>query len=155
MATENYSNSSLIADKNEVLIHEFHERLIKEFTKQISESIGNIQEPIVEKKPDVQKDSRSAQTIKDVPARQQEEHDGPDKINKIRNEVATTQSTEMLNPDKQSEIMEIVKARNEEFERELHRITSEDNNTIKSAAQKFKDELMDNARKQLTEKNMA
>jgi flagellar hook-basal body complex protein FliE len=85
-----------------------------------------------------------------LPARLREEHNGPDKINEIRNKVS--RSIKILNPDRQSEMMENVRARNEEFERELHRIISEDNDTIKSAAQKLKDELMDNARKQLTEK---
>lgn len=156
MPTENYRNSFLMADKNEELIRELHERLMKEFMKQISESISNIREPIVENKTDVREnDSEAAPAIKEVPAPPQEEHSGPDKINEIRNEVAATQSAEPLSPDKQSELMEIVKQRSEEFERELHRIASEDNNTIESEAQKFKDELMDNARKQLTEKKNA
>ena len=145
-----------MTDKKEALIRELHERLMKEFTQQISESISNIQEPIVENKPDERKnDSGSAPANKDVPAPLEEEHSGPDKINEIRNEVAATQSAEILNPDKQSELMEIVKQRSEAFERELRRITFADNNTIESAAQKFKGELMDNVRKQLTEKKYA
>lgn len=153
----------MMINKNKELIRELHETLMKEFMEQISESISNIQEPIVENKPEVRKnDSGSAAAIKEVPApakeapaSQQEEHSGPDKINEIRNEVAATQSAEILNPDKQSELMEIVKQRSEAFERELRRITFADNNTIESAAQKFKGELMDNVRKQLTEKKYA
>ena len=144
-----------MAHKNEALVRELHERLMKEFMKQISESISTIQEPIVENKPDVRKnDSGSVPAINEDLAPPVEEHSGPDKINEIRNEVAESQPAELLNPDKQRELMEIVKQRSEEFERELRRIASDDI-TIESAAQKFKDELMDNAHKQLTEKKYA
>jgi hypothetical protein len=142
-----------MADKNETLIHESHERLMKEFMKEISDSISNIQEPIIENRPDVREnDSGWPPATDGVPAPWQEEHSGPDKINEIRNEVAATQPTGILNPDKQSELMEMIKQRSEEFERELRRIVSVDENTIASAAQKFKDELMDNTHKQLTAK---
>ena len=50
--------------------------------------------------------------------------------------------------------MEIVKQRSEKFERELRGLKSLNKNAIESAAQKFKDELMDNVRKQLTEKKL-
>ena len=143
-----------MAAKNEKIIRELHERLMKKFMKQISESISNIQAPLVENKPDVPKNDSGPGPIEEVPAPPQEEHSGPDKINEIRNEAAATQSVEILNPDKQSELMEIVKQTCEEFERKLRRIASIDSNTkiIESAAQKFKDELMDNVRNQLTEK---
>ena len=141
-----------MASKNETLIHESHERLMKEFMKEISDSISNIQEPIAENGPDVSaNDFGRPPATDDVPAPWQEEHSGPDKINEIRNEVAATQS--ILNPDKQSELMEIIKQRSEDFERELRRIApSVDANTIASAAQQFKDELMDTVQKQLTAK---
>ena len=143
-----------MAAKNEKIIRELHERLMKKFMKQISESISNIQAPLVENKPDVPKNDSEPGPIEEVPPPPQEEHSGPDKINEIRNEAAATQSVEILNPDKQSELMEIVKQTCEEFERKLRRIASIDSNTkiIESAAQKFKDELMDNVRNQLTEK---
>lgn len=140
--------------KNETLIHESHERLMKEFMKEISDSISNIQEPIVENRPDVRaNDSGWPPATDGVPAPWQEEHGGPDKIIEIRNEAAATLPTGILNPDKQSELMEIIKQRSEDFERELRRIVSSvDENTIASAAQQFKDELMDNVQKQLTAK---
>lgn len=143
-----------MADKNETLIRESHERLMKEFMKEISDSISNIQEPIVENRPDVRENEPGWPPATDgVPAPWQEEHSGPDKLNEIRNEVAATQPTGILNPDKQSELMEIIKQRSEDFERELRRIvTCVDENTIASAAQRFKDELMDNAQKLLTAK---
>jgi hypothetical protein len=143
-----------MADKNETLIHESHERLIKEFMKEISDLISNIQEPIAENGPDVSaNDFGRPPATDEVPAPCQEEHSGPDKINEIRNEVAATQSTGILNPDKQTELMEIIKRRSEDFERELRRIVpTVDANTIASGAKQFKDELMDNAQKQLRAK---
>jgi len=148
-----------MAKKNEARIRGVHERLLGEFMQQINESIRNIRGPTDEGESDVRKnDSGSDTAIKEVPAPPQEEHSGPDKINEIRNEVAATQppettpSTEILDPNKQSELMEIVRQRSEEFERELHRLPSLDDNAIESAAQKFKGELMENVRKQLTEK---
>lgn len=142
-------------DQNKQLVRELHEKLMKDFMEQISESISNIQEFIAENTSNLHKnDSGSVAAVKETPAPPQEEHSGPDKINEIRNEVAATQPAVPLNPDKQSELMEIVKQSCEEFERKLHRIVSEDQSTIASAVQKFKDELMDNARKKLTEKDM-
>jgi hypothetical protein len=37
-----------------------------------------------------------------------------------RNEVPATQSTQTLNPDKQNELMEIVRRKSEEFEHQHH-----------------------------------
>lgn len=144
-----------MADKNETLIRESHERLMKEFMKEISDSISNIQEPIVENRFDLREnDSGWPPATDGVPSPWQEEHSGPDKINEIRNEVAATQPTGILNPDKQNELMEIIKQRSDEFERELRRIVSVDENTLASAAQKFKDELIDNTHKQLIAKKV-
>lgn len=143
-----------MADKNETLIHESFERLMKESKKEISDSIGNTQQPIAENGSDVSANDFERPPVTDeVPAPWQEEHSGPDKINEIRNEVAAPLSTGILNPDKQYELMEIIKQRSEDFERELRRIVpSVDANTIASASQQFKDELMENAQKQLTAK---
>lgn len=136
-------------------IGDLHQRLMKEFIKQISDLISNIPGSIPENKTNTPKvDCQSPPaipTIKEVPP-PPENHNGPDKINEIRNEVAATQSAQALNPNKQSELLEIVKRSSEEFEHELRRIVSHDDNTIESAAQKFKDELMENVHKQLTEK---
>jgi len=134
-------------NRNEKIIFELHERLMKEFLKQIGELISNIQGPTIESKADVIKDdSRVIPPIEEA-LLPQEDHSGLDKINEIRKEVAVTQSAEILTPDKQSELMEIVRQRSEEFERELRRIAFLDNDTIESSAQKFKDELMDNVSK--------
>ncbi len=143
-----------MAAKDEKLLQELHETLMKEFMEQIGESIDNIQG-----NPDTAKnDSGSASTNESL-APTQEQHYGPDKINEIRNEVATTPSAAILNPDKQSELMEIVRQKSEAFDHELHSLvssnTSADSYTIESAAQRFKGELMNNFRKQLTERNYA
>jgi hypothetical protein len=145
-----------MARKNKKIIGELHERLMKEFIKQISKSIGNIQRPVIENKADVAKDdSGSGSATEEILAPPEEQHSGPEKINEIRTEVAGTQSAEILNPDKQSELMEIVKQSCEEFERELKRIPSVDNDSVESAVQKFKEELMANVCNQLTEKKYA
>lgn len=143
-----------MTDRNETLIHESHERLMKEFMKEISESIGNIQEPIAENRPDERLCySGWPRETDGVPVPWQEEHSGPDKINEIRNEVAATQPTVLLNPDKQCELMEIIKQRSEDFECELRRIVpAVDANTLASAAQQFKEELLENVHKQLAAK---
>ncbi len=142
-----------MAEKNEARIRSVHERLMREFVQQISESIRDIQQPADENKSDVRKNGPgSGPEIKEGPERPQEEHAGPDKVNEIRSEVASTQSTEILNPDKQSELMEIVRQKSEKFEWELRRMSSLDKKTIESASQKFECDLMDNVRKQLTEK---
>lgn len=142
-----------MAEKNEARIRSVHERLMQEFVQQISESIRDIQQPTDENRSDVRKNGPgSGPQIKEGPGRPQEEHAGPDKVNEIRSEVASTQSAEILNPDKQSELMEIVRQKSEKFERELRRMSSLDKETIESAAQKFECDLMDNVCKQLTEK---
>jgi hypothetical protein len=141
-----------MVNKNEQQIAKLHERLIKDFIKQIATSIRDIKEPIAENKSMTPKnDGGSAPTVEKVSTPRQEE-EGPDKINEIRSEVAATESAEMLNPDKQIELMEIVKQKSEQFELQVRRMQSMDDNTLETAAQKFKNELMDNVRKQLTEK---
>ena len=120
--------------------------------KQITKSITKIEGPIGEIRPDIHKDAREPGTkVRGSPEPPREEHGGPDKNNDIRNEVADTQPSEVLNPDLQRELMEIVKRRCDEFERELHHITPDDQETVQHATQKFKDELLDNARKKLTQ----
>jgi hypothetical protein len=147
-----------MANKNKALILGLHERLMKQFIKQISESISNIHEPITGNKSDSRKDDALVTTESSALP---QEHSGPDKINEIRNEAAATQSekttqlAQILNPDKQSELMEIVKQKCEEFERELHHLASEDNNVFEEARQKFKDELMGNTHKELAKKRYA
>ena len=125
--------------------------------RQISEFIRNIQVPADENMSDVRKNDPDSDS-QETRALLQEEHCGPDKINEIRNEVTAEQSTEtrqtieIRNPDKQKELMEIVKQRVEKFERELRGLKSLNSKAVESAAQKFKSESMDLVRKQLTEK---
>jgi hypothetical protein len=136
--------------KDEQQIRELHERLITDFMKQLDASINNSKEPITENKSEARSDIGLTPKTKELPASPQEEYGGPDRINEIRKEVAATRPAEILNPDRQSELMEIVRGRCEEFERELRRMPSLNSNIVESAAQQFKDELMDNVRKQLT-----
>ncbi len=151
-----------MAKKNEARIHEAYERHMKEFMREISGPISNIYTSAGESKFDARKiDPEPSSPRKEFPAPLQEEHRGPDKINEIRHEAAaaqspeTRQSIEIRDPDKQQELMEIVKHRSEKFERELSGLKSLNKNAIVSAAQKFKGELMDNVRKQLTEKKLS
>ena len=145
--------------KNKVRIDEVYERHMKEFVRQISGAIRDINTPAAEKMVDTRKtDPATPSASEEVPAPLEEEHSGPDKINEIRNEAAaaqlpeTPQSIAIRNPDKQKELMEIVKQRGEKFERELRGLESLSKNAVESAVQKFKDDLMENVRKQLTEK---
>ena len=146
-----------MAKKNEIRIDEVYERNMREFMRQISEFIRNIQVPADENMSDVRKNDPDSDS-QETRALLQEEHCGPDKINEIRNEVTAEQSTEtrqtieIRNPDKQKELMEIVKQRVEKFERELRGLKSLNSKAVESAAQKFKSESMDLVRKQLTEK---
>jgi hypothetical protein len=156
-----YIKPFLMAEKKEARIREIHERFLEKFMHQIVESLRNIHGPAGTNESAVGKnDSGPDQSIKEVPTPLQEEHGGPDRINEIRNEVAATQSdetgqpAEILNPDMQCELMEIVRKGSEAFELELRRMPSLDKSVIESAAQKFKDELMDNVRNQLKEKNI-
>ena len=148
-----------MAKKNEVRIDEVYERHIRKFVRQISGAISDINMPSAENLVDIRKtDPAAGSANKEVPAPLEGEHSGPDKINEIRNEAAaaqlpeTRQSIAIRNPDKQKELMEIVKQRSEKFERELRGLKSLNKNAIEFAVQKFKDDIMENVRKQLTEK---
>jgi hypothetical protein len=146
-----------MAKKNENTIDEIHERHMRKFMRQIRGAIRNINMP-AESLPDVRNaDAGPGSTSGETRASIQEEHSGPDKVNEIRNEVVAPQSEEtrqsiaIRNPDKQKALMEIVKKRSEKFEQELRDLKSLNSHAIESAAQKFKSDLMDNVRKQLTE----
>ena len=148
-----------MAKKKEVRIDEVYERHMREFMRQITGSIRDIDTPTTENTGDIPKtDSAAGSASKEAPAPLEEEHSGPDKINDIRNEAAadqlpeTRESIAIRNPDKQKELMEIVKQRREKFERELRGLESLSKNAVESTVQKFKDDLMENVRKQLTEK---
>jgi hypothetical protein len=148
-----------MAKENEARIHEAYERHMNEFMRQINGAIRDINLPAAENMLDMGKtDPAPGSGSKEVPAPLEAEHAGPDRINEIRNEAAavqlpeTRQSIAIRNPDKQRELMEIVKQRSEKFEHELRDLKSLNKNAIESAAQKFKDDLMENVRKQLTEK---
>ena len=148
-----------MAKKNEAMIHEVYERHMRGFKRQINGAIRDINTPTAENMFDVRKtDPGPGPPRNEVPAPLQEEHSGPDKIKEIRNEAAaaklpeTRQSIAIRNPDKQKELMEIVRQRSEKFERELRGLKSLNKNAIESAAQKFKCDLIDNVRKRLTEK---
>lgn len=134
-----------MACKNENKIRELHEKVMKEFVNQIDESISSIPIPIVEYRDRLFEDDATANE-----ALGEEEHSGPDKIYKIRNEAAATQLIQTLNPDEQLELMEIVKQKSEEFECELRCIPFVDIETFESSTRKFKEELMHNVHNQLT-----
>ncbi len=146
-----------MAKKNEVRIHEAYERHMEEFMLEIRGAIRNIYTPAAVI--DVHKtDPDLGSTRNEFPAPLQEEHSGPDKVNEIRHDAAAAQSPEtrksieIRNPDKQQELLEIVKHRSEKFERELRGLKSLSKNAMESATQKFKGDLIDNVRKQLTKK---
>jgi len=83
-----------------------------------------------------------------------QELDSPDMINVIRNKV-TAEALVILNPDKQKELLDILKQGYEEFKHLLRGIVSEDNSRANLATQKFKDEILFKTQKQLAEKKHA
>jgi hypothetical protein len=132
-------------EKKETLIRELHERLMTKFMDRIGESIGGIQ-MVADTKAD---DDRTKGADPDP---QGQELDSPDMINVIRHKVTDAEDLVILDPDKQKELLEILKQGYEEFQHLLRGIVSEDNSRSKLATQKFKDELMANTQRQLAEK---
>src|SRR5687767_2975387 len=101
-----------------------HERFMGEFKQQIGDALHDIRGPTDKDESIIrQNNAGSDLSAREVQEPPQEEHGGVDKINEIRNEVAATQSIDsgqsatILNPDKQRELMEIVRQRSEDFER--------------------------------------
>lgn len=135
--------------KKETLIRRLHESLMKKFMDRIGESIRGIQMGVAGTNAD---DSRTTAADPDMPG--QEVH-SPDLINEIRQKVAETQAFLILNPDKQNELLEILKQGYEEFKHLLRGIVSEENSRAEHATQKFKDEILFNTQKQLAEKQHA
>jgi hypothetical protein len=132
-------------EKKETLIRELHERLMTKFMDRIGESIGGIQ-MVADTKAD---DDRTKGADPDP---QGQELDSPDMINVIRHKVTDAEDLVILDPDKQKELLEILKQGYEEFQHLLRGIVSQDNSRSKLATQKFKDELMANTQRQLAEK---
>jgi len=132
-------------EKKETLIRELHKRLMTKFMDRIGESIGGIQ-MVADTKAD---DDRTKGADPDP---QGQELDSPDMINVIRHKVTDAEDLVILDPDKQKELLEILKQGYEEFQHLLRGIVSGDNSRSKLATQKFKDELMANTQRQLAEK---
>lgn len=132
--------------RKDILIRDLHERLITKFTDRIGKSISNIQLPVANNKAD---DPDTTKTPQDEP---RQEINSPDKINEIRNKVAAEQTLQILNPDKQNELLEILNQGYEEFVHKLREIVPEGSSRAKRATEKFKDELMINTQYQLAEK---
>ena len=135
-------------EKKETLIRRLHESLMKKFMDRIGESINDIQLTVSNTKGD-----HDHTNVAD-PDPQGQELESPDMINVIRNKV-TAEALVILNPDKQKELLDILKQGYEEFKHLLRGIVSEDNSRAEHATQKFKDELIANAQKQLAEKSHA
>jgi hypothetical protein len=143
-----YCNLLAMNEKKETLIRELHERLMKKCMDRTGESINGIQMAVANTK-----GARDKTNTAD-PDPQGQDLDSPDMINVIRNKVAA-EALVILNPDKQKELLEILKQGYEEFLHELRDIVSEDDNLAELATQKFKDELMANTQSQLAEKSHA
>jgi hypothetical protein len=143
-----YCNLLAMNEKKETLIRELHERLMKKFMDRTGESISGIQMAVANTK------GGHGHTDATDPDPQGQDLDSPDMINVIRNRVAA-EALVILNPDKQKELLEILKQGYEEFLQELRDIVSEDDNLAELATQKFKDELMANTQNQLAEKSHA
>ena len=145
----NYRNLLVMNEKKETLILRLHQSLMNKFMDRIGESISGIQMGAADTKAD------HARTIATDPDSPEQEVNSPDVINEIRHKVSATQAFVILNPDKQNELLEILKQGYEEFKHLLRGIVSEDNSRAEDATQKFKDELMANTQNQLAEKSHA
>ena len=135
-------------EKKETLIRRLHESLMKKFMDRIGESINDIQLTVSNTKGD-----HDRTNVAD-PDPQGQELESPDMINVIRNKV-TAEALVILNPDKQKELLDILKQGYEEFKHLLRGIVSEENSRAEHATQKFKDEILFNTQKQLAEKKHA
>lgn len=142
--------------KNKNLILELHKKRMTESMAQIDELIRTgLREPVAEKAPSTYGDAyKNALTPEGPPVAPPEEPGNPDKINEIRNKVATVEAPVITDPDVQTELMETIKQGSEAFEKEI-RLIVPDKNRVEAAAQRFKDELMNNVRQHLTKKNLA
>jgi hypothetical protein len=139
--------------KNKNLIREWHEKFMKESMEQIDELIrAGLHEPIAEKAPATYGDAyKKPPEAEAPPVAPPEDPGNPDKINEIRNKVASAEAPVITDPDVQTELLEIIKQRSEAFEKEI-RLFVPDKNRVEAAAQRFKDELMNNVRQHLTNK---
>jgi len=135
-------------EKKETLIRRLHESLMKKFMDRIGESISDIQLTVSNTKGD------HDHTNGADPDPEGQELDSPDMINVIRNKV-TAEALVILNPDKQKELLDILKQGYEEFKHLLRGIVSEENSRAEHATQKFKDEILFKTQKQLAEKKHA
>jgi hypothetical protein len=133
-------------EKKETLIRRLHESLMKKFMDRIGESISGIEIEAAAPKAD---DDRAKAADPDL---QGQELDSPDMINVIRNKAVAAEPLIILDPDKQNELLEILKQGYEEFKHLLRGIVSDDNSRTEHATKKFKDEILFNTQKQLAEK---
>ena len=141
-------------EKRKDLGQELQEKHMAESMRLIDESINHFPVLIKQAIPEeVAKNSSPPVTITEQPPSQPTDSGGPDKINEIRNEVAKTQTGLALDPDKQSELLEIIKQRSDGFEKLLQRAKKQGLKNIEEVAQKFKDELLNYVRGRLQEKN--
>jgi hypothetical protein len=133
-------------ETTEISILELHERLMKKFMDRIAECVAGLHVAVEGTKTD---DPGTKVAVPETPGQQMA---SPDKLNVIRHQVAADKDLVILNPDKQKELLEILKQGYEEFQHLLRGIVSQDNSRSKLATQKFKDELMANTQRQLAEK---
>ncbi len=119
-------------------VTELHQKRIREFTEQICEAISSIPGPLVKEKPaDAGYTGEAA-----VP---KEEHSGYEKIH----EKKGAQETVTLDPTKQAEVMNLVRQKSDDFQRELERMPALKKENIELAAQKFGKELMTTVHQEL------
>ena len=143
-----------VKDKNKV--NELHVKRMKESMQQIDESIRTgLHEPLEEKTPPTYGEAYKDPPATEVPAEvpREEGASSPDKVNEIRNQVSTARASVITDPDVQTELMDIIKQRCDAFEKEINQFVS-DKKGVEAALQRFKDELMNNVRQQLTKKDV-
>jgi hypothetical protein len=149
----------MTGEKKESIL-ELQEKHMAESMKLIDESINHLPTSPVERQdvpPGESGDGLISPPV--VIDNQSTNSGGPDKINDIRNKVAKTPEVVrippggILDPDRQSELLEIIKQRSDGFERLLQRAKKQGIKNIETVAQKFRDELLHHVRARLREKN--
>lgn len=128
--------------KKATLIRQLHVRIMKKFKDRIGESINQI-----EVAPELSVDENA-----DDPELAGQDVNSLDKINALRHKVAASQDLVITNPDKQKELLDILKKAYQEFRRELRNMMPGDNRSSGRSTEKFKEELLTHAKNKLAEK---
>jgi hypothetical protein len=124
-------------------IRDLYSSLMRQSIEQIGEAIGKADKPVVE--------SRPVPKPKDRPPAVGE-HEGPDKVNEIRSDVVSPRHIVFLDPERQTEVLEIVNRNARKFDMCLARRKSIGKNLAAKESARFKHELTEEVQRLLKAK---